>query len=137
MGKYRANVLVVCMLYFALILPAGLFADNSLKDCAIQGIGAEMDFAKKMCSAAEQIGLHPTLVHSYGAGGVDIFISESEADDLRNDPEKLKELVTLLTEWAKQNYSGFNAVDVTIVGGDSKIAQGSKLGKQKTKAILY
>lgn len=137
MRKYRDSVLVACMLYFFLIFPVDLHAGEPPKDCEVQGIGAEMDFAKKLCSAAENIGLHPTLVHSYGAGGVDVFISESETDDLRKDPEKLKRLVTSLTEWAKQNYSGFNAVDVTIVGGNSKIAQGSKLGQQKTKVTLY
>jgi hypothetical protein len=137
MRKYRDSVLVACVLYFALIFPADLHAGEPLKGCEVQGIDAEMDFAKKVCGAAENIGLHPTLVHSYGAGGVDIFISESEANDLRRGPEKLKGIVTSLAEWAKQTYSGFNAVDVTIVGGNSKIAQGSKLGQQKTKVTLY
>ena len=128
MRKYRSGVLVVCIFSIATIFPVYLLAGEPLNNCKAQGIGTELDFAKKVCSAAENIGLHPTLVHSFGAGGVDVFISESEADDLRKAPEKLKRIVTSLTEWAKKNYSGFNAVDMTIVGRNSKIAKGSKLG---------
>ena len=137
MRKYRNSFLVAWMFFFFLISPVGLSAGESQKNCEVQGVGAEVDFAKKVCGAAENLGLHPTLVHSYGAGGVDVFISESEADSLRKDPAKLKHLVISLTDWAKQNYSGFNAVDVTIVGGDSKIAKGSRLGNNETNVILY
>lgn len=131
------KLLVFCIGLFFLLFSVDLRADESSQSCEIQGVGAEKDFAKKVCKAAQNLGFHPTLIHSYGAGGVDVFIAESEADNLRMDPAKLTRLVTSLTDWAKRNYHGFNAVDVTIVGGDSKIAKGSKLGENETKVILF
>jgi len=137
MRHYRHCVLVICTALFFLLSPVDLGADEPTTTCEVQGIGAEEDFAKKVCKAAEELGLHPTLVHSYGAGGVDIFIPESEANNLRMDLTELRRLVTSLTDWTKRNYTGFNAVDVTIMGGDSKIAKGSKLGTRETKVILF
>ncbi len=106
-------------------------------ECKAQGIGEEEAFAKKVCKASVQFGLHPELVHSFGAGGVDIFISEAEAKKLISQKSKLRNLMLSLTEWSKENYKKFNAVEITIVGGDSKIARGAKLGTMKTKVTLY
>ena len=124
MREYRISVLCTCMVFFFLRFPVYLQAGEPPKSCEADGIGAELDFAKKVCNAAKNLGLYPTLVYSYGAGSVDVFISESEADNLSKDHVKLKRLVTSLTDWAKNNYSGFNYVSVTIVGGSSKIAKG-------------
>lgn len=105
--------------------------------CEAQGIGSEEAFARRLCAAAQDFGFEPELVHSYGAGGVDVFISEAEAANLRGDARKLRRRTASLTEWAKQNYNGFNAVEVTIVGGDSRIAKGQKIGAGTTKIELY
>ena len=105
--------------------------------CEAQGIGPEETFARRLCAAAQDFGFEAELVHSYGAGGVDVFISEAEAANLRRDSEKLRRQIASLTEWAKQNYSGFNAVEVTIVGGDSRIAKGQKIGVGTTKVEIY
>lgn len=78
MRKYRDKILVACILYVFLISPVDIYSAKSPKGCEVEGIGAEMIFAKKVCIAAKNIGLSPELVHSYGAGGVDVFISESE-----------------------------------------------------------
>ncbi len=137
MRNNQGKLLVFCIGLFFFLFPVDLRADKSSQSCEIQGGGAEKDFAEKVCKAAQNLGIHPTLIHSYGAGGVDVFISESEAENLRMDPAKLTCLVTSLTDWAKRNYHAFNAVDVTIVGGDLKIAQGSKLGEKETKVILF
>ena len=96
-------------------------------ECEPQGIGAEKDFAERVCEAATKFGHHPELVHSFGAGGVDIFISEAEGNNLRSNKAKLTKLVKSLTEWSKKNYTAFNAVEITIVAGDSKIARGGKI----------
>jgi len=106
-------------------------------ECEAQGIGVEKDFAEKVCKAATKFGLHPELVHSFGAGGVDIFISKAAGNNLVEDKAKLTKLVKSLTEWSKNNYSNFNAVEITIVAGDSKIARGGKIGTLETTIILY
>lgn len=106
-------------------------------ECTPQGIGEEEDFAIKVCKVAAKFGLHPELVHSFGAGGVDVFISKSEAKKLLSNKVKLRNVVVSLTEWSKKNYSKFNMVTITIVGGDRKIASGEKIGTMKTKVILY
>jgi hypothetical protein len=105
-------------------------------NCEAQGIDTEREFARRVCAAAEDLGLDPTLVHSFGAGGVDVFVSQSVEGDLRADPTKLRRLMVKLTDWVKQNYVGFNAVEVTLVG-DSKIAKGSKVGTMEMKVILF
>ena len=97
----------------------------------------EKDFAIKICEAAAKFGLHPELVHSFGAGGVDVFIPKAEAKKLLSSKAKLTNLVISLTEWSKKNYSKFNAVEITIVGGERKIARGGKIGAMKTKVTLY
>ena len=106
-------------------------------ECTPQGIGEEEDFAIKVCKAATKFGLHPELVHSFGAGGVDVFISKAEAKKLLSNKAKLRNVVVSLTEWSKKNYSKFNAVEITIVGGDRKIARGVKIGTMKAKVTLY
>lgn len=137
MRNYRDSIIFFCLVLFIPLFPIDLRADEPSKSCDVQGIDDEIDFAKKVCKVAENLGLHPTLVHSFGAGGVDIFISESEGDNLRMNPPKLTSLVTSLTDWAKRNYKKFNMVEITIVGGDSKIAKGSKLGEKETKVTLF
>jgi hypothetical protein len=105
--------------------------------CEAQGIGVEESFAQQMCAAANDFEFKAVLVHSYGAGGVDLFISEADALILRRNPSELRRQTIAITEWAKQNYSGFNAVEVTIVGGDSKIAKGRKIGADAATVELY
>lgn len=105
-------------------------------DCKAQGIGDEEDFAREVCLAARDFGFRAQLVHSYGAGGVDVFITEEAAQQLALNRAALERNTRALTEWAKRNYSGFNAVEVTIVG-DARIARGSKLGSRPTTVELY
>lgn len=131
MKKCFIFIIVLSLLPFV----AATIAQGS--ECRAQGIGEEEAFAKKVCKAATQFGLHPELVHSFGAGGVDVFISKAEAKKLLSQKSKLRNLVLSLTEWSKKNYHKFNAVEITIVGGDSKIARGVKLGTMKTKVTLY
>jgi hypothetical protein len=63
---------------------------ESVMDCEPQGIGPEEEFARKICAVASEYGFKAELVHSYGAGGIDIFISVAEAAKLRSDPAKLR-----------------------------------------------
>lgn len=114
---------------------APISADTS-RDCQAQGIGDEETFARTVCVVASDFGFRAQLVHSYGAGGVDVFISEADARKLASNREELRRKTTALTAWAKRNYTAFNAVDVTIVG-DSKIARGSKIGSGPTTVELY
>lgn len=137
MRNHRNGLLLLLILIFFSSYQNALAADKSKNKCKTEGIGAEAEFAEQVCNAAATFGLYPTLVHSYGAGGVDIFISEPEADKLQKDSAKLKKLTISITNWAKQNYKAFNAVEITIVGGDSKIARGSKLGNKDAIVVLY
>lgn len=105
--------------------------------CEAQGIAAEESFAQQMCAAAKDFGFKPRLVHSHGAGGVDVFISEADALILRHNQAELRRQTAALTEWAKRNYSAFNAVEVTIVGGDSKMAKGRQIGTSAAAVELY
>jgi hypothetical protein len=111
-------------------------ADVRSGDCQAQGIGDEEAFARRVCDVSRDLGLRATLVHSYGAGGVDVFISAADAQRLASNRAELQRSTTALTEWAKRNYTAFNAVTVTIVG-DSKIARGSKLGVRPTTVEVF
>lgn len=104
--------------------------------CQAQGIDDEEVFARKICASARDFGFEAELVHSYGAGGVNVFISEADAEHLAHNRMELERSTTALTEWTKRNYTAFNAVEVTIVGA-SKIAKGSKLGTRPTTLQLY
>ncbi len=106
-------------------------------ECTPQGIGEEEDFAIKVCKEAAKFGLHPELVNSFGAGQVDIFIPIIEAIELVSNEAKLRYIVVSLTEWSKDNYSKFNVVTLTFVGGDRKIARGEKIGTKKVRVTLY
>ena len=112
-------------------------AADTKKQCEPQGIGAEEVFARNACNAATKLGIHPHLVHSYGAGGIDVFISEGEGAPLRGDRSNLTQLMTKLTDLAKDNYKSFNAIEVTLVAGNSKIAKGQKIGTGVTKVTIY
>jgi hypothetical protein len=137
MRNHRNDVFSLLILIFFLSYQSAFAADKSTNKCKAEGIAAEAEFAEKVCNVAATFGLYPTLVHSYGAGGVDIFISEAEADKLQKDSAKLKQITISITNWAKQNYKTFNFVEITIIGGDSKIARGSKLGNKDTIVELY
>ena len=137
MRNHRSGLLLLLILIFFSSYQNALAEDSSKIKCKAQGIAAEAAFAEKVCNFVATFGIYPTLVHSFGAGGVDIFISEAEADKLQKDSAKLKRLTISITNWAKQNYKAFNFVKITIVGGDSKIARGSKLGNKDTIVELY
>lgn len=137
MTELRRWILVGAIGTLLLLSSAPTGEADLKKECEALGVGAEEAFAKKVCKAAANLGLHPELVHSYGAGGIDVFISQAEGATLRGDRSKLTQLVTNLTEWAKDNYKGFNAVEVTIVAGESKIAKGHKIGTRATKVTIY
>lgn len=79
------------------VLPVSSNAEELANTCEAQGVGDEENFAKQICGVAKNHGLHPTLVHSIGAGGVDIFIPQSEAEVLRKDPKRLEQIVKSLT----------------------------------------
>jgi hypothetical protein len=85
---------------------------------------------------ASDLGFRAELVHSYGAGGVDVFVAKANAELLVRDRPELERMTAVLTDWAKANYHGFNAVEVTVVG-ESKIARGRKLGSRPTTIELF
>jgi hypothetical protein len=116
--------------------PATADVSTLSSDCRAQGIDDEEDFARKVCVAASDLGFRTELVHSYGAGGVDVFITEADAELLARNRAELERMTVALTEWTKANYHDFNAVDVTIVG-ESKIARGRKLGSRATTIELF
>jgi hypothetical protein len=116
--------------------PAAANAPEPLGNCRAQGIGDEEAFALQVCAKVSDLGFRAELVHSYGAGGVDVFIAESDAELLVQNRAELERMTTVLTEWAKANYDGFNAVEVTIVG-ETKIARGRKLGSRAATIELF
>ncbi len=125
---------------FIAVLSLLSFATTTIaqgSECTPQGVGEEEDFAIKVCKEAAKFGLHPELVHSVGAGVVDIFIPIIEAIELVSNEAKLRYIVVSLTEWSKKNYSKFNMVTIIFVGGDREIARGEKIGTMKTKVTLY
>ena len=113
--------------------------DNSgqEQECDALGIGEEEVFAELVCSVAPDYEFHPEVVHSFGSGGIDVFIPEDEGRKFQANRAKLTAATQALTEWAKRKYTKFNMVEVTIVSGDVKIAQGQKLGTRDTTVTLY
>ena len=111
--------------------------DDSGQECDALGIGEEEVFAELVCSVAPDYGFHPEEVHSYGSGGIDVFIPEDEGRKFQANRAELTAATQALTEWAKRKYTRFNIVEVTIVSGGVKIAQGQKLGTRDTTVALY
>ena len=107
------------------------------RHCTPSGIGAEEAFAARVCTVAPDHGLHPEEVHAFGAGGVDVFLPQAEGRRLRANRTTLTRAVRSLTNWVKTNYTGFDAVEVTLVSGDDRIAQGAKVGTSDTRVTVY
>ena len=107
------------------------------RQCTATGIGREEAFAEQVCRVAPDYGLHPEEVHAFGAGGVDVFIPRAEGRKLRADRTALTRAARSLTRFAQANHGGVTAVEVTIVSGDARLAQGSKVGTSDTRITIY
>ena len=109
------------------------------QDCLATGIGSERSFAERVCEVAPSFGLPAEEVHSYGGGGIDVFISQAAGRRLQSviNREHLTEAVRSLAAWTKRNYTGFNQVEVTVVSGDDAIARGVTEGTNEIRVTVY